>query len=100
MSEDITVKVVRKQSQVYTNVALQLDKMSNVEAATYGGAAPFYRYMAYATQTLTILPDDVLTDLVNIDPITQTNVIYTAVSEGENFPDQHVEIVVDKVRGK
>ncbi|HJT55832.1 MAG TPA: hypothetical protein VJ761_05010 [Ktedonobacteraceae bacterium] len=99
MSDDITVKVLREQNQVYASVAGQLDKMSVQEAATYGGAAPYMRYWFFVEQALTILADDVLVDLNNIDPKTGTNTIYTAVSDGEDFPDQHVEVALDKVRG-
>lgn len=99
MSSDITVKVLRAGVQVYASVYLQLDNMQNPEATYYGGVAPYSRYWGYSLQTLDVRQADALVDLVNIDPKTGVAVQYRAVTDMENFPDNHGEVVLDKVRG-
>lgn len=99
MSQDITVKVLRGGVQVYAAVYLQLDNMQSQESSYYGGVAPYSRYWGYTLQTLDIRQSDALVDLVNTDPKTGRAVQYRAVTDLENFPDNHGELVLDKVRG-
>ena len=99
MSKDIFVSAKRAGSVVIASLYLQLDNMSQVEAAYYGGAAPYFRYSGYALQNYSILQGDLLTDLNNIDPKTSAHTLYRVINDPEPFGDEHLEIVVDKIRG-
>jgi len=101
MSKDIFVNVHRNGSQIsgLTNIYCQLDTMQQQEAAYYGGAAPFFRYNVYILANLDIRQSDALIDQNNIDPRTGTNAYYRVISDPEPFPDQHMEIIVERVRG-
>jgi len=99
MSSDIVVKVLRAGTVIYPNVSMQKDNMSQQEAAYYGGAAPYQRYAMYPLANLTILQQDLLVDLHNADPKTDTFAQYRVINDPEPFPDNHMELVVDKVRG-
>jgi hypothetical protein len=101
MSRDIFVKVMRAGVQVAgaTNVYVQLDNMSQQESAFYGGAAPYQRFQAYTLVTLDMRQSDLLIDLNNIDPKTNTNTQYRVINIPEFYPDGHGEIVCDLMRG-
>ena len=102
MSKDMYVNVHRNGIQVpnLTNIYVQLDNMSQYESAYYGGAAPYLRYTAYTLANLDIRQSDTLIDISNVDPFTGVDFYYRAVSDPEKFPDNHMEIIVDKIRGK
>lgn len=102
MSSDIYVKVQRAGSPVSgaQNVYLQKDNMSVQEASYYGGASPYERFQMYSLAIYDIRQLDLLIDLNNIDPKTNTYYHYRAINIPEPFPmDGHMEIVVDLVRG-
>lgn len=101
MSKDIFVKAQRAGVQIAgaTNVYIQLDNMSQQEAAYYGGAAPYQRFMAYTLAVYDLRQSDLLVDLSNIDPKTSTNTKYRIINIPEFFPDMHGELVVDLYRG-
>ena len=99
MSKDIFVSSKRAGSTVISSLYLQLDNMSQVEAAYYGGAAPYFRYAAYALQNYDVRQGDLLVDLNNIDPKTSAHTQYRVINDPEPFPDEHLELVVDRVRG-
>lgn len=99
VSSDLYVKVMRAGIQIHPNVYLQRDNMSQQEAAYYGGASPYMRYMGYMLQNLDIRQSDLLVDLHNIDPKTNALTQYRVINDPEPFPDSHLEIVIDKVRG-
>lgn len=100
MSEIITCKAVRNGTQVYDSIRFQKDNISIQEASYYGGVAPYMRYYFYPLGKYTLYQSDSLIDVNNIDHITGTNTQYRIINDPEGFPDRHMEIVVDKVRGK
>jgi hypothetical protein len=85
--------------QVYANVFLQLDNMGANESSEYGGAAPFFRYNAYILGTHVIRQGDLLVDLFNIDPKTSVATQYRIIDDPESFPDGHIEISCERMRG-
>ena len=103
MSKDIFVSAKRAGTTVISSLYLQLDNMSQQEAAYHGpaqdGAIPYFRYSAYALQNYDIRQGDLLTDLNNIDPKTSAHTLYRVINDPEPFPDEHLELVLDKVRG-
>lgn len=99
MSRDIYVKVQRAGVQVYPKVYLQLDNLSVQEASYYGGVAPYQRFQCYALTILDLRQGDLLVDLSNVNPVTGTNTQYRIINIPEPFPDSHMELVVDLVRG-
>lgn len=101
MRTDFTLNVNRAGNAVWTGVPAQIDYMGQVEAAYYGGAAPYLRYKIFTT-TLPyegVIQGDLLIDQVNIDPFTRTNTQYRVINDPRFYPDGHHEIVADKVRG-
>lgn len=102
MSADINVKVTRAGSPVSgaQNVYLQKDSLSVQEASYYGGAQPYERFQMYTLAIYDIRQLDLLIDLNNIDPKTNTYYHYRTINIPEPFPmDGHMEIVCDLVRG-
>jgi hypothetical protein len=96
---DIWVQVERAGVLEYLSVYLQIDHMEPIEASYYGGSAPYFRYEAYALAILDIRQSDLLVDLNNIDPKTGNKYQYRVVSDPETFPDQHTEMVIDRMVG-
>jgi len=99
MSRDIFVSVARAGTTTIPSLYLQLDTMSQQEAAYYGGAAPYFRYAAYALNNYDIRQGDLLSDLNTIDPKTNAHTQYRVINDPEPFPDEHLELVLDKTRG-
>jgi hypothetical protein len=99
MSKDIYVDVKRAGTTIYSNVYMQLDTMSQQEAAYYGGTEPYERFNAYALSLYDIRQTDLLVDRNNTDPKTSTNYQYRIINIPEFFLDQHGEIVCDLIRG-
>lgn len=92
MSIDAHVTVQRGGTPVYTGVPVQLDKLSQQEAADYGGAAPYERFDVFSLAgNVTILQKDLLIDQT-------TGVHYRILLDGEPFPDYHWEAIADKMR--
>ena len=99
-SEDIYFDIKKPDGTlVYSNVYMQLDNMTDQEAAYYGGVAPYERYMAYPLSQYIIGQSYSLIDRNNIDPKTNKNYIYRVINIPRPFPDNHEEIVCDLVRG-
>lgn len=99
MGKYITTKVMRAGSQVYTNIFLQMDNMGAMESSYYGGAAPYFRYNGYILGNLTLYQGDLLVDLHNSDPKTGSATQYRIIDDPESFPDGHIEISCDRIRG-
>jgi hypothetical protein len=100
MSSDIYIKVMRAGIEVYPKVYLQKDNMSNQESAYYGGAAPYFRYWGFSLVNLDIRQSDLCIDLSNIDPKTNALTQYRVINDPEQFPDNHMELALDRMVGK
>ena len=102
MSTDIRCNQFRAGTQLTTKpLRVQLDSMNPVEASYYGGAAPYFRYAGYILSSpFDIRQQDLLVDVVNVDPKTQANKQYRIINDPEWFPDGHYELVVDRSDGK
>jgi hypothetical protein len=104
MSIDIKANVTRAGTPVPPGViAVQLDLMNQQDARAYGGASsgegPFFRYNGYTLDSITLAQGDLLTDTVNVDPLTGVKKRYRVIGDPEFFIDNHWEIVVDRVIG-
>ena len=101
MSTDAYVTVKRGGTAVASIPAfsVQIDNMSQQEASYYGGDAPYMRYAIYARMLYDVRQEDLLVDTVNIDPKTGAKKQYRVINDPEAFPDLHMEIVADRVRG-
>ena len=101
MSNDAYVTVKRGGSPVATipPFYVQIDNMGQAEAAYYGGAAPYQRYSIYATAIYDLRQEDLLVDIKNTDPKTNALKQYRIINDPEPFPDMHMEMVADRVRG-
>lgn len=104
MSDDIIVNASRNTNQLSNaqSLALQLDNMSQQEAAYYGGAGPyqrFYGYFTFLSTQVQLRQNDLLVDLYNQDPNTNYHKQYRIINIPERFPDNHVELVLDLIRG-
>lgn len=101
MSSDIFVTVNRAKAPVagIPAIPVQIDTMSQQEAAYYGGAAPYFRYNIFTHALYDIRYEDLLIDTVNIDPKTSTFKQYRVINDPESFFDQHMEIVADRIVG-
>lgn len=101
MSTDAYVTVKRGGVAINTLPAfpVQIDNMSQQEAAYYGGAAPYQRYSIYSTVVYDIRQEDLLVDTLNINPKTGALKQYRVINDPEAFPDLHMEFIVDLVRG-
>ncbi len=96
MSQDINVQVKRNGVQIYPRIAMQLDTLSQMEAAQWGGAAPYFRFNGYILGNYSILQQDLLIDLVNTDPTTNKNKQYRVLNNpvDDSFVDFHQELVL------
>jgi hypothetical protein len=101
MSSDTYMTVKRGGTPVSTipPFYVQIDNMSMAEAAYYGGASPYQRFAMYTTAIYDLRQEDLLIDTKNIDPKTNTLTQYRVISQPETFPDSHMELAADKVRG-
>jgi hypothetical protein len=101
MSRDIYVDVQRANASIpaVTNVYMQLDNLPLSEVLYYEGVAPVERFTAYTLAVYDIRQTDIVTDRTNIDPVTGTNYRYRIITIPEAFPDQHMEMNVDLLRG-
>jgi len=100
MSTDTTVTVNRKGSTLATGVAVQIDNASEIMGAYYNREHPYDLFEVYVKYTtLAFARGDLLTDEVNIDPLTNALAAYRAAGNPEAFPDGHVELRATKVIG-
>ncbi len=80
--------------------AAQVDLMSQQEAAYYGGAAPYQRYMIYTVGTYDIRQGDALIDALHIDPKRNALKQYRVINDpATELFQRHNEIVADLYRG-
>jgi len=100
MSQDIKVTATRAGAPIAQHLPLQLDNMSAQEAAYHGGQAPYFRFAAYSLTSVALEQSDLLQDEANVDPKTGADVKYRVINIPEDFPDGHVELVLDRVFGK
>jgi hypothetical protein len=104
LSNDITVTVKRGGTAVagIPELDVQLDNAGSpgsTEANYNGGVQPFMRFDAYVYGNWDLRQSDLFVDTVNMDPDTGTYKQYRVVNIPENFPDFHVECLVDLMRG-
>ena len=109
MSEDIRVNLQHEGvgSAAYaTNIVVQLDKMSSVEASTYQGADPHFTYNVFTTllplgNPQFVLFRDLMVDQVIIDAITNLPRKYRIVNEPSmDVIDGHWQWACTRMRGK
>jgi hypothetical protein len=100
--QNATLAVTRKGASVagIPPVRVQIDLMSQMEAAYYGGEQPYFRYNIFTVGVYPIEQADLLTDTKAIDPVTGTNKQYRVINDPatEQFLS-HVEVVADRYRG-
>lgn len=101
MSKYIYVNVQRVDAStpVISNIFMQLDNAPQSETLYYEGVAPVERFNAYTMGIYDIRQTDILTDTVNIDPVTNSNYKYRVTNIPETFFDGHMEIDLDLWRG-
>jgi len=96
-----TLTQIRAGVTLRTDIIAQIENMSQQEAAYYGGAAPYLRYWIFPQAIYDIQFQDQLTDPFNADPKTASGYReYNVINDPEPFPDFHMELVADRVRGK
>jgi hypothetical protein len=98
--QDIIADVTRDGTAIYTGKPFRLEYAGDMEMQVPGGygMTPYYRYQGFIRQILDIRQNDYLKDQVNIDPVTNTNVMYQVISIPERFPDGHMEFKADNAR--
>jgi hypothetical protein len=101
MSKDIYVNVQRVNATdpALSNVYMQLDNLPLSEVLYYEGVAPVEPFAAYTLGIYDIRQTDILIDTANIDPATNANYRYRVISVPEPFPDFHMELNLDLLRG-
>jgi len=103
MSKDIIVSWSRSGVSQYSNpIPLRLDNMNWREAADMGGAAPYDSYWAFTQGGLIlqgIRRGDLLTDVKEIDSITNALARYRIFGNPETNDTSDQEIAIEKVMG-
>jgi hypothetical protein len=101
MYPNVTMRVTRAGVQTYASLAMQLETMSQQQAAYWGGAEPYFRFLGILDGLFDIRPRDLGTDLANTDPETGANKQYRVINTPDDdlFVDGHMELVLDRVRG-
>lgn len=101
MSRDIYVNVTRvgATTPALTNIYMQLDNTPVSELLYYEGVGPVERFTAYTLWTYDIRQTDIITDTTNIDSKTGKNFQYRIITIPEPFPDGHMEMECDLLRG-
>lgn len=105
MSEDVRVNLLRSGVTYKTNIMIQLDKMTALEAASYQGADPHFTYRALTISLPLISPNlvlfrDHMQDQVIVDPITNVLRKYLIISDPEmHILDGHWQWVCTRMRG-
>lgn len=96
-----TLTQKRAGTTLRTDVTSQIENMSQQEAAYYGGAGPYLRYWIYPQGIYDIEQGDQFIDPFNADTKTTSGYReYRVINDPEPFPDSHMELVADRVRGK
>ncbi len=101
MSKDVYVNVQRvgASTPAINNVYMQLDNLPIADMLYYEGVAPVERFEAYTLWTYDIRQTDILIDTTQRDVVTGTSYHYRVISIPETFPDQHMELECDLIRG-
>lgn len=100
MSVNTFATVSRNNVNQLTNQPIQIDEVSEVMAGYYNNAHPYdvfkciIRYTTFRFQR-----QDLITDTVNTDELTNANVKYRVVGYPRRYPDGHVEMIVNKFAG-
>lgn len=90
-SKHIRGKITRDTALIYDSLVFQIDSMSDVEALSHS-APPSYLYNAIVEGIYDLRQNDYITDLKNVDPITQQFKAYQIISEpGEHELTQTME---------
>lgn len=105
MSEYIFANVTRANMLISPMpIEVQLDLMTPQQAAAYGGASagegPYFRYKGITWDSVSFAQGDLLTDIVNTDPLTGTFKKYRIIGKPDPYPDGHTQIAVDEVVGR
>jgi len=105
MSVYVSVNFTRAATPLNASpIWIQLDLMTQQQAAAYGGAsageAPYFRYKGFLPSLVVLAQGDLCTDTINIDPLTGTFKKYRLIGDPNPFPNGHTEIVVDRYIGK
>jgi len=80
---------------------VQIDNASETLGAYYDHMHPydlFHIYIRYTTATFA--RGDLVTDTVNIDPLTNANALYRVAGNPRAYPDGHAELRATKVIGQ
>ena len=80
---------------------VQIDNASETLGAYYDSKHPydlFHVYIRYTTATFA--RGDLVTDQVNIDPLTNANALYRVAGNPRAYPDGHAELRATKVIGQ
>jgi hypothetical protein len=83
------------------NQPVQIDEASEMMGAYYNSAHPYDVLEIFVDGTTFVFQrGDLLTDTVNIDPLTSTYTAYRVVGNPAPFPDMHVELKANRFVGK
>lgn len=101
MSKDIVVNVQRVNAAMpaISNISMQFDNLPVSEVLEYEGAARVERFSVYILGIYDIRQTDILIDTKNTDPVTATNYRYRVIDIPEPFPDFHMQLTADLLRG-
>lgn len=101
MKKYITVNVQRVNNAtiVVSGVNVQLDNFPITEIPYYEGVTRTEPFLGIIFNIYDIRQTDILTDTVNIDPVTNTNYQYRVIDIPAEFPDMHMEVKIDIFRG-
>lgn len=106
MARDIRVQWYRGGSDVAhlqspDIIPMQLDLMSEAEAAYYGGSQPYFRYHGFVnTRQYNFLYRDLLIDVDNADPLTNGNAQYRIINHPKDSTlSGYRRFALDKVVG-
>lgn len=100
MSINTFATVSRNNVTQLTNQPVQIDEVSETMAGYYDNAHPYDVFKAIIRYTtFAFHRQDLITDTVNIDPVTNTHTLYRVVGQPRPYPDGHVEMIVNRFAG-
>lgn len=103
MSIYTTINVTRGSSNtaIATGIPnVQIDNASETLGAYYDQKHPYDLYHVFIRYTTAVFArGDLITDTVNVDPLTNANAIYRVAGPVRTYPDGHVEMRATKVLG-
>ena len=101
MGKDIyNIIVQRAGTQIGTIQHIQVDVMSQTEAAYYGGAAPYFRYMLHVDGVYDLQYRDLLLDPSTTDPETGASEQYRVINDPVPYSfGDHMKVVADRMVG-